>query len=116
MTRMTRTATGFPTIRLSHRTRELLDQVVAARRGQQVLILHSCCAAPTVVRVIPERDFRPRPTQVRVATLFGHPVWADEAELRTCPHESLIIVPISAHLGRLQLIVRAYDPEEGRRP
>src|SRR5689334_11384764 len=115
MTGTTIRVTGFPRLRLSPMARAFLDELVVARGERQILVLPSCCAAPTVVHIVPAPDFRPAPTQVRVATLASqHEVWADAAELRTCPHEALVIVPSAAHLGRLRLVARADDPDSGR--
>jgi len=104
----------IPRFQLSVMAQDQLTELVRAR-GQQVLVMRSECAAPTIVHVTAVADFRPSPGQRLVTVLSGHPLWADERALRRCPHDLIVLVPGMRHSGLMHLVARAGDPSGTRR-
>ena len=106
----------LPELHLSESGREWLRDFVRTLHEEVVLAVRTCCAAPSVVEVLPAARFEPREGQTVVARLSGHLVWGDADELRHCPHASLLLVPTAGRSGARHLVARPEDTAGGRRP
>jgi len=104
-----------PALHLSPSARRWLDDRIRARGEEYVLVLRSCCAAPSIVHVRRAADFEPADRETVVTVVDGLPVWGDPALLGACPHQSLLVEPTTGSAGSRHLLARPDDPAGGRR-
>jgi hypothetical protein len=113
---MSTTSSGrLPELHLSDSGRQWLTDFVRTLHEDVVLAVRSCCAAPSLVDVVPAAAFRPQEGQTVVAMLSGRPVWGDPDQLRECPHAALVLVPTVGRSRSHHLMARPEDVTGERR-
>ncbi len=111
----TMTAGRVPVVHLSPSARRWLDDRIRSHGEEYVLVVRSCCAAPSIVHVVPAAEFEPADGQTVVTVVDRLSVWGDRALLGGCPHRSLLVVPTTGSAGSRHLLARPDDPDGGRR-